>query len=92
MRIAVLMLAACVVLSACATSTIDTASPQNEKAELNLETELQTLERSETDPYLWLEEVEGEAALAWVSAQNERTLSAIQDHPVYQDNYDKVLD
>ncbi|MEL7040309.1 MAG: prolyl oligopeptidase family serine peptidase [Pseudomonadota bacterium] len=92
MRIAVLMSAACVVLSACSTSMIDTAPPQNEKAELNLETELQTLERSETDPYLWLEEVEGKAALAWVSAQNERTLGAIQDHPVYQDNYDKVLD
>ena len=26
-----------------------------------------------TDPYLWLEEVEGDDALAWVRSQNEIT-------------------
>ena len=31
------------------------------------------------DPYLWLEDVEGDAALAWVEAQNEVTLAALQD-------------
>jgi len=29
------------------------------------------------DPYLWLEDVTGEDALAWVRAQNERTLAAL---------------
>ncbi|HEX6347492.1 MAG TPA: prolyl oligopeptidase family serine peptidase [Umezawaea sp.] len=29
------------------------------------------------DPYLWLEDVTGEDALAWVRAQNERTLGAL---------------
>lgn len=35
------------------------------------------------DPHLWLEEVEGDAALDWVRAQNERTLDALQADPRY---------
>ena len=31
---------------------------------------------SEEDPFLWLEEIEGERALEWVAAQNARTLAA----------------
>ena len=30
------------------------------------------------DPHLWLEDVEGDDALAWVRSQNERTLSELQ--------------
>ena len=45
-----------------------------------------------TDPYLWLEEVEGEEALAWVNAQNDRSLAAINDISVYEDNYAQALD
>ncbi len=33
--------------------------------------------------HLWLEEVEGEAALAWVTAQNDRTLAELQADPRY---------
>ena len=33
--------------------------------------------------HLWLEEVEGEAALAWVTAQNERTLAELEADPRY---------
>ncbi len=35
------------------------------------------------DPYLWLEEVEGEDALAWVRSQNARTLAGLQADPRY---------
>ncbi len=35
------------------------------------------------DPYLWLEEVEGEAALDWVRAQNERSLAELTADPRY---------
>jgi prolyl oligopeptidase len=35
-----------------------------------------TIAAPDDDPYLWLEDIEGPAALAWVEAQNERTLSA----------------
>ena len=30
------------------------------------------------DPYLWLEDIEGERALTWVRAQNERSLAALE--------------
>ncbi len=36
-----------------------------------------------TDPNLWLEEVEGDRAIAWARAQNERTLSELQADPRY---------
>ena len=35
------------------------------------------------DPYLWMEQVEGDEALAWVRAQNERTLGELQGDPNY---------
>ena len=44
------------------------------------------------DPYLWLEEVEGEAALAWVRQQNERSLLSIQKHPDYEANLAAAMD
>jgi prolyl oligopeptidase len=38
-----------------------------------------TPETPDDDPYLWLEEVEGEPALAWVEAQNAATLARFGD-------------
>ncbi len=35
------------------------------------------------DPFLWLEEVEGARALAWVHSQNTRSLAALQADPRY---------
>jgi prolyl oligopeptidase len=35
------------------------------------------------DPYLWLEEVEGERALAWVHEQNNRSLPVLENDPRY---------
>lgn len=36
------------------------------------------------DPFLWLEEVEGARALAWVNSQNTRSLAALQADARYQ--------
>nr|WP_233061322.1 prolyl oligopeptidase family serine peptidase [Parvularcula mediterranea] len=36
------------------------------------------------DPFLWLEEVQGEWALDWVRAQNERSLAVLEAHPAYE--------
>ncbi|MEO0817514.1 MAG: prolyl oligopeptidase family serine peptidase [Pseudomonadota bacterium] len=36
------------------------------------------------DPFLWMEEVEGERALAWVRGQNERSLEILEAHPKYE--------
>jgi prolyl oligopeptidase len=35
------------------------------------------------DPHLWLEEVEGERAIAWVREQNARSLAALEGDPRY---------
>ena len=37
------------------------------------------------DPYLWLEEVEGDRALNWVKQQNQRTLADLQANPIYSE-------
>ncbi|MGJ5202554.1 prolyl oligopeptidase family serine peptidase [Bradyrhizobium sp. HKCCYLR20261] len=38
-----------------------------------------TLAAPDDDPYLWLEDIEGDRALAFVAAQNQRTLAAFGD-------------
>jgi prolyl oligopeptidase len=38
-----------------------------------------TLEAPDDDPYLWLEEIDGERALAWVEAQNAAILERLGD-------------
>lgn len=43
------------------------------------------------DPYLWLEEVEGEEALAWVEARNTVSKARLEGHPAFQSHYDKAL-
>jgi prolyl oligopeptidase len=44
-----------------------------------------------TDPFLWLEDVEGEAALKWVAAQNERTVEQLTHDPRFKNNYEASL-
>src|SRR5438445_6533431 len=38
-----------------------------------------TIETPDDDPYLWLEEIDGERALAWVEAQNVKILARFGD-------------
>ena len=44
-----------------------------------------TVDAPDDDPYLWLEEVEGARAAAWVDAQNARTVAAFGGPAVEQD-------
>jgi prolyl oligopeptidase len=44
-----------------------------------------------TDPYLWLEDVEGEQAIAWVRQQNERSLGVLEGDPRYAQLRDDAL-
>lgn len=46
---------------------------------------------SDDDPYLWLEEVEGERALEWVKERNARTKARYESRPVFQSIYDTSL-
>lgn len=48
--------------------------------------------KTAVDPYLWMEEVQGKEVMAWVDAQNKRSLDAMGDISIYQDNYAKALD
>ena len=43
------------------------------------------------DPFLWLEDVEGEKPLSWVKAQNERSLKLLQADARYVDLEAKAL-
>jgi prolyl oligopeptidase len=44
------------------------------------------------DEFEFLEEIQGERALAWARAENERTLGALQSDPRYQQYYDRALE
>jgi prolyl oligopeptidase len=46
---------------------------------------------TDDDPFLWLEDVEGDKALDWVRAQNARTLALLETDPRYQALYDTAL-
>jgi prolyl oligopeptidase len=46
---------------------------------------------TDTDPFLWLEDVEGEQALAWVREQNARSLAGLEADPRYQGLYETAL-
>ena len=43
------------------------------------------------DPYLWLEDVHGARALAWVKAQNAKSTAVLQADSYYQKDYDAIL-
>jgi prolyl oligopeptidase len=43
------------------------------------------------DPYVWLEEVEGEKALAWATERSEATLAELSARPEYRPIYDDIL-
>lgn len=44
-----------------------------------------------TDPYLWLEEVDGARAMEWVKAHNERSLGILQGDPRYEPLHQQAL-
>ena len=45
-----------------------------------------------TDPYVWLEDVEGERAMAWVKEQNARSLGVLQGDPRYEPLHQQALE
>ena len=44
-----------------------------------------------TDPYLWLEEVDGARAMAWVEEHNTRSLGVLQGDPRYEGLHEQAL-
>ncbi|MDP3801508.1 prolyl oligopeptidase family protein [Brevundimonas sp.] len=45
-----------------------------------------------TDPYLWLEEIEGERAMAWVNAHNEHSLGVLRGDPRFETLHQQALE
>jgi prolyl oligopeptidase len=45
-----------------------------------------------TDPYLWLEEIEGERAMAWVEARNEHSLGVLRGDPRFETLHQQALE
>lgn len=44
----------------------------------------------EKDPYLYLEEVEGEKALEWVKSHNDATLKSLEEEPTFAADFEKA--
>ncbi len=44
-----------------------------------------------SDPFTWLEEIQGERALAWARNENSRTLGVLQGDARYQQMFDRAL-
>ncbi len=44
------------------------------------------------DPYLWLEEVDGKKAMAWVTEQNKISESELSSSPLYKEIHQQTLD
>lgn len=52
---------------------------------------LTSVSAEESDPFLWLEDIEGDKALAWVEEQNQKSLAALEQLPQFQAMYEKNL-
>ena len=46
---------------------------------------------ADDDPFLWLEDVEGEKALSWAKAQSAKTVALLEAQPEYEPIYDRTL-
>ena len=45
-----------------------------------------------TDPYLWLEKIEGQKTLDWVKEKNEASLAVLKARPGFETTYQKALE
>lgn len=50
-------------------------------------TDSKTINVSQQDPFLWLEDVDGEQALDWVRKHNKRTLAVLENEPKFDQLY-----
>ena len=52
----------------------------------------QTPPPADDDPYLWLEEVQGERALAWVRERNRESRAVLEKHPRFEAMRSRILE
>ncbi|SFN76846.1 prolyl oligopeptidase [Bradyrhizobium sp. Rc3b] len=73
------------------TSPRSAARPSTDRATSTALSQEQTAGAAINDPFLWLEEIEGQGALAWARAENEKTLGVLQSDPRYRCFYEQAL-
>ena len=78
-------------LASCSNEPDAPTTPEDTQIATNTPTNT-PVDDSVDDPYLWLEEVEGERALDWVRGQNTRSLDKLTSDPIYQTNLDQALE
>ena len=49
-----------------------------------------TLSQAQDDPYLWLEDIEGDKALSWVKQQNNASTSVLESMPEFNPVFEKA--
>lgn len=47
---------------------------------------------AQEDPFLWLEDLQGEKSMEWIEGQNQKTISAVEKYPGFQKIYEKSLE
>lgn len=47
---------------------------------------------ADDDPFLWLEDVEGERALEWAEQQNDQSLEYLKSHPLFDPIHERALE
>ena len=89
MRQIVRLLAACSIAAPLACPMVDaqavTATPQAANADVA------KAGAAAVDPYLWLEDVDSPRAMAWVNAENAKTLKILESDPRYPDLHAAAL-
>ncbi|MHC1950659.1 S9 family peptidase, partial [Bradyrhizobium sp. UFLA06-06] len=73
------------------TSLLSAALPSIARATSTALSQERTTMAAANDPSLWLEDIEGEGALAWARAENEKTLGVLQSDPRYRCFYEQAL-
>lgn len=50
------------------------------------------MKNEQEDPFIWLEEIDGEEQLAWAKAHNDATVAILEKEPGFQAIYDKNIE
>lgn len=75
---------AALMLAACASAPVVPEAPTFSGPPPGMPADLSPAAVAAADDFLWLEEVQGERALAWVEQQNARTLAVLEGDPRYE--------
>ena len=75
---------AALMLVACASAPVAPDEPAFSGPPPGMPTDVSPASVAAADDFLWLEEVQGNRALAWVERQNARTLAVLEGDPRYE--------